>query len=162
MERIVITFTDAGQFRGASVTDFNGQPKPLDIDGLADIFPILNSAALERVEELEAELAEITPGKDSLQSQLDTANARIAELEAWPEVEVIPDVTPLTIITRLVDLGKWPEFEAILSAFPSFVEKSFYAAQTIEASHPLFLAYVEEFKAGLDLTDEEFTALLTP
>jgi flagellar biosynthesis chaperone FliJ len=198
MERIIITFTDAGEFRGASVADFNGQPQPLDIDGLADIFPVLNSAALARVEELEAELSEITPEKESLQSQLETANARgesldsqladtqtqlataqgeasnvpnlqsqletanarIAELEAVPEEPVILGVSKLTIMRRLGD--KWPTLKAALLTLPEIVQDAWLLAQEIRADDELILTYGDTLKGLLDLTDEEFSALLTP
>jgi hypothetical protein len=93
--------------------------------------------------------------------------AQISELQsqlATAQGQETPSggVTPLTLIMRIVEMEKWPIFEATLGTLPSYVEKAFYAAATIEESHPLFLAYGSEFKALLDLTDEEFSALLTP
>ena len=205
MERIVITFTDAGQFRGASVADFNGQPKPLDEAALNALFPDVNASSFSRVTTLEEDLSEMTTAKESattelesatsrvdslesqladtetqladiqtqlataqgeassvpnLQSQLETANARIAELEAVPEEPVIVGVSKLTIMRRLGD--KWPTLKAALSTLPESVQDAWLLAQEIRADDELFLAYKETLKTLLDLTDEEFTALLTP
>jgi len=71
-------------------------------------------------------------------------------------------VTPLVIIERLVAAGKWEIFETVLGNFPSYVEKSFYAATDIKVNHPLFLQYGASFKTPLQMTDSEFDALLTP
>lgn len=198
MERIVITFTDAGQFRGASVADFNGQPKPLDEAALNALFPAVNASSLARVTTLEEELAALTTAKESatteletatargdslesqlaetqtqlataqgeassvptLQAQLDTALARIAELEAVPEEPVIVGVSKLTIMRRLGD--KWPTLKAALSTLPEIVQDAWLLAQEIRADDELFLAYKETLKTLLDLTDDEFNALLTP
>lgn len=198
MERIIITFTQDGTFRGASVTDFSGQPKPLDDAALNAIFPAINASSLSRVTTLEEDLAALTTAKDSatteletataradslesqlaetqtqlataqgeassvptLQAQLDTANSRIAELEAVPEEPVVLGVSKLTIMRRLGD--KWPTLKAALSTLPEIVQDAWLLAQEIRADDELFLAYKETLKTILDLTDEEFTALLTP
>ena len=198
MERIIITFTQDGTFRGASVTDFAGQPKPLDDAALNALFPTVNAASLSRVTTLEEDLAALTTAKESatteletataradslesqlaetqtqlataqgeassvpsLQSQLDAANARIAELEAVPEEPVVLGVSKLTIMRRLGD--KWPTLKAALSTLPEIVQDAWLLAQEIRADDELFLAYKETLKTLLDLTDDEFNALLTP
>ena len=205
MERIVITFTDAGQFRGASVADFNGQPKPLDEAALNALFPDVNASSFSRVTTLEEDLSEMTTAKESattelesatsrvdslesqladtetqladiqtqlataqgeasnvpnLQAQLDTALARIAELEAVPEVEAVGGVTKLTIMRRLGD--KWPTLKAALLTLPEIVQDAWLLAQEIRSDDELILTYGDTLKTLLDLTDEEFTALLTP
>jgi uncharacterized phage infection (PIP) family protein YhgE len=229
MERIVITFTDAGQFRGASVADFNGQPKPLDETALNALFPAVNASSLSRVTTLEEDLSEMTTAKESatteldtatsrvdslesqladtqtqlataqgeassvpnlqaqldtatsrvdslesqlataqgeasnvptLQAQIETALARIAELEAVPEEPVIVGVSKLTIMRRLGD--KWPTLKASLLTLPEIVQDAWLLAQEIRADDELFVAYKDTLQTLLDLTDDEFSALLTP
>jgi uncharacterized phage infection (PIP) family protein YhgE len=236
MERIVITFTDAGQFRGASVADFNGQPKPLDETALNALFPAVNASSLSRVTTLEEDLSAMATAKESatteldtatsrveslesqlsdtqtqlataqgeassvpnlqaqldtatsrveslesqladiqtqlataqgeasnvptLQAQIETALARIAELEAVPEEPVIVGVSKLTIMRRLGD--KWPTLKASLLTLPEIVQDAWLLAQEIRADDELFVAYKDTLQTLLDLTDEEFSALLTP
>jgi len=198
MERIIITFQQDGTFRGASVTDFAGQPKPLDDAALNALFPAVNASSLSRVTTLEEDLAAMTTAKDSatteletatargdslesqltetqtqlataqgeassvpsLESQLDAALARIAELEAVPEEPVVLGVSKLTIMRRLGD--KWPTLKAALSSLPEIVQDAWLLAQEIRADDELFLAYRDTLKTLLDLTDDEFNALLTP
>ena len=113
-----------------------------------------------QVESLTSDRGELTSQVETLTSQLDTANARIAELEAVPEEPVIVGVSKLTIMRRLGD--KWPTLKAALSTLPESVQDAWLLAQEIRADDELFLAYKETLKTLLDLTDEEFTALLTP
>jgi septal ring factor EnvC (AmiA/AmiB activator) len=198
MERIVITFQQDGTFRGASVADFNGQPKPLDEAALNALFPDVNASSFSRVTTLEEDLSAMTTAKESatteletatarvdslesqladtqtqlaaaqgeassvptLQAQIETANARIAELEAVPEEPVIVGVSKLTIMRRLGD--KWPTLKASLLTLPEIVQDAWLLAQEIRADDELILTYGETLKGLLDLTDEEFTALLTP
>jgi hypothetical protein len=116
--------------------------------------------AAARVESLESQLA-TAQGEASnvpnLQSQLDTALARIAELEAVPAVG---GVTKLTIMRRLGE--KWPTLKVALLTLPEIVQDAWLLAQEIRADDELILTYGETLKGLLDLTDEEFTDLLTP
>jgi hypothetical protein len=88
--------------------------------------------------------------------------ADLTEEEIAARIPPVQGVTPLVIIERIVAIGSWETFEAALAAFPSYVEKSFYAATDIKTDHPLFVTYGAQFKTALGLTDEQFTALLTP
>ena len=205
MERIIITFQQDGTFRGASVTDFAGQPKPLDEAALNALFPAVNASSFLRVTTLEEDLSEMTTAKESaateldtatsrvessesqlaeiqtqladtqtqlataqgeassvptLQAQLETANARIAELEAVPEEPVIVGISKLTIMRRLGD--KWPTLKASLLTLPELVQDAWLLAQEIRADDELILSYGDALKTLLDLTDEEFNALLIP
>jgi FtsZ-binding cell division protein ZapB len=76
MERIIITFHKDGSFRGSSVQDFDGQPKPLDEAGLKAVAPSINEAALAEIVRLEAEHAEketaLTKERDDLTAQVET------------------------------------------------------------------------------------------
>ena len=132
-----------------------------------EIIGELNSSLLAQVEPLTTErdtlkgrVETLTGEKESVQSQLETANARIAELEAVPEVEVVGGVSKLTIMRRLGD--KWPTLKAALSSLPELVQDAWLLAQEIRADDELILTYGDTLKGLLDLTDEEFTALLTP
>ena len=132
-----------------------------------EIIGALNSSLLAKVDPLTTErdtlngqVETLTGEKDSLQAQLETANARIAELEAVPEEPVVLGVSKLTIMRRLGD--KWPILKEALSSLPEIVQDAWLLAQEIRADDELFLAYRETLKTLLDLTDEEFTALLTP
>jgi cell division protein FtsB len=69
MERIIITFNKDGSFRGSSVQDFDGQPKPLDEAGLKAVAPSINEAALADIVRLEAEHAK---ERDDLTAQVET------------------------------------------------------------------------------------------
>jgi predicted nucleic acid-binding Zn-ribbon protein len=82
MERIVITFQQDGTFRGASVADFNGQPKPLDEAALNALFPDVNASSFSRVTTLEEDLSEMTTAKESATTELDTATSRVESLES--------------------------------------------------------------------------------
>ena len=116
-----------------------------------------------RVESLESQLSTAQGEASSvpnLQAQLDTANARIAELEAVPEEPVIVGISKLTIMRRLGD--KWPTLKAALLTLPEIVQDAWLLAQEIRADDELILSYGDALKTLLDLTDEEFNALLIP
>jgi hypothetical protein len=132
-----------------------------------EIIGSLNSSLLAQVEPLTTErdtlkgqVETLTGEKESLQSQLETATARIAELEAVPEEPVIVGISKLTIMRRLGD--KWPTLKAALLTLPELVQDAWLLAQEIRADDELFVAYKDTLQTLLDLTDEEFTALLTP
>jgi hypothetical protein len=57
---------------------------------------------------------------------------------------------------------KWPTLKAALSTLPEIVQDAWLLAQEIRADDELFLSYGETMKTLLDLTDEEFNALLIP
>ena len=76
MERIIITFNKDGSFRGSSVQDFDGSPRPLDEAGLKAVAPAINEAALADIVRLESEHAETetahTKERDDLTAQVET------------------------------------------------------------------------------------------
>ena len=57
LERIIITFETTGEFRGASATDFDGQPVHLEPADLAGKVATLNAAAVARLAVVDAEIA---------------------------------------------------------------------------------------------------------
>lgn len=140
MERIVITFHPDGTFRGASLTDFEGLPVPVDQSRLGELVPGINQAAIARVAELESELANAIAGQ--------------------PDDMPVAGVTKLTIKRRLDALGKWETFKAILAQAPESVQDEWTLAQEIRADDPMFIANRESFRTALGMTNAEFDALL--
>jgi hypothetical protein len=159
---------------GAVIREFPNPPEDLDLAAISAILPDLNADAFaqvealtttnedltSQVETLTSERGELTSQVETLTSQLETANARIAELEAVPEEPVVLGVSKLTIMRRLGD--KWPTLKAALLTLPEIVQDAWLLAQEIRADDELFVAYKDTLQTLLDLTDEEFTALLTP
>ena len=143
MERIVLTFHKDGTFRGASLTDFEVLPVPVDQSRLEELVPEINQAAIARVTELEEQIANsIATGGQT--------NDMPAE-----------GVTKLTIKRRLDALGKWETFKAILAQAPEVVQDEWTLAQEIRADDPMFTANRDAFRDALELTEEEFETLLT-
>lgn len=141
MERIVITFHPDGTFRGASLTDFEGLPVPIDQSRLVELVPGINQAAIARVAELESELANAIAGQ--------------------PDDMPVAGVTKLTIKRRLDALGKWEKFKAILAQAPESVQDEWTLAQEIRADDPMFTANRDAFRDALGMTEEEFEGILT-
>lgn len=141
MERIVITFHGDGTFRGASITDFEGLPVPVDQSRLGELVPGINQAAIARVAELESELANAIAGQ--------------------PDDMPVAGVTKLTIKRRLDALGKWEKFKAILAQAPEAVQDEWTLAQEIRADDPMFTANRDAFRDALGMTEEEFEGILT-
>lgn len=144
MERIIITFQKDGTFRGASITDFEGLPVPVDESRLEELVPGINQAAIARVTELAGELAKVMTNG----GQLDDMPAE--------------GVTKLTIKRRLDALGKWETFKTVLAQAPEAVQDEWMLAQEIRSDDPMFIAHADIFKTGLDMTEEEFQNLLNP
>ena len=159
MERIVITFNEDQTFRGASVNDHAGLPQPLDTDALTALFPAVNSAALARVAELETEVEGI-PAKDeeitSLQSQLATANARIAELEAAPES---PESETLATLNAAYKATVPEAMQPAFAPAYAIVRVLVQAGEMDQAK-----AYVESLEVPPELAEAKtgIIALLTP
>ena len=89
--------------------------------------------------------------------------AEATELPRYsPEVESpkIEGVPKLTIKRRLG--AKWATLRAIIATLPEDTQDEWNLAQVIEADDPIFVANAAFLQAALELTEEEFTALLTP
>jgi|DEB0MinimDraft_6_1074348.scaffolds.fasta_scaffold03993_4 Asp-tRNA(Asn)/Glu-tRNA(Gln) amidotransferase C subunit len=143
MERIVITFQKDGTFRGASITDFEGLPVPVDQSRLEELVPGINQTAIARVTELAGELAKVM-----------TNGGQPTDMPA-------KGVTKLTIKRRLDALGKWETFKAILAQAPEAVQDEWTLAQEIRADDPMFTANRDAFRDALGMTEEEFEGILT-
>jgi len=143
MERIVITFQKDGTFRGASITDFEGLPVPVDQSRLEKLVPGINQTAIARVTELAGELAKVM-----------TNGGQPTDMPA-------KGVTKLTIKRRLDALGKWETFKAILAQAPEAVQDEWTLAQEIRADDPMFTANRDAFRDALGMTEEEFEGILT-
>lgn len=80
-----------------------------------------------------------------------------ARIPAPPEIEGVPK---LTIKRRLG--AKWATLRAIIATLPEDTQDEWNLAQVIEADDPIFVANSAFLQAALELTEEEFAALLTP
>lgn len=165
MERIVITFEQDGTLRGSSVTDFAGQPKPLDEAALNALFPAINASSLARVTTLEGDLATITTAKESATTDLEAANARVKALESRiAELEAVPKplgVDQLTIMERLGD-QKAEILEGLISQLPIQARMAWQFSPQIRITHPLIAETKPILMQALSLTEEELIDILTP
>ena len=143
-QRILIVLED-GAFKGASQQDGSQSPQPLSLAELGALLPSVEIAAIAEIDRLKSQHA-----------------AEIAELQGQPRPT--GGVTKLTIKRRLDALGpeKWPTLKAALSTFPESLQDEWTLAQEIRFDDPMFESNAAAFKVLLDLTDEQFTALLTP
>jgi hypothetical protein len=89
--------------------------------------------------------------------------------EGWEPQHAPADDTPepreiskLTIAERLAALGKLPAFIAVLDSNGGILRFMWDSAQNLSTAHPLFNEHAPAIKAALDLTDEQFAALLAP
>jgi hypothetical protein len=71
------------------------------------------------------------------------------------------ELSKLTLRRRLRALGKEATFDAALDLIPN-ARADWDDAQTLRTDDPLFTDAAPAFKSALDLTDEQFTALLAP
>ena len=140
MERIVITFQQDGTFRGASVADFNGQPKPLDEAALNALFPDVNASSFSRVTTLEEDLSEMTTAKESATTELDTATSRVESLESQ-----LSD-TQTQLATAQGEASSVPNLQAQLDTATSRVqslESQLATAQGEASNVPTLQAQIE-------------------
>jgi len=165
VERMERVLDDDGSIIASKVLPAETLAMPLS----KDIIGAVNAGLMEQVATLATERDEAVSAKEAavaelapIQSQLATAQARIAELEAVPES--VGGVTKLIIKRRLDALGpeKWPTLKSALSTFPESLQDEWTLAQEILATDPMFTANADAFKSLLGLTDEQLTALLTP
>ena len=120
-ERIIICFNPDGTFRGASSTDFGGQPVEVAADQLPNIG--IDVASLARVTELElqvagieekdtqiATLTEQISDYESTKAELATARAEFAELAAYKAAME-------ERVTAVLQSGDPAQYEALATEF---------------------------------------------
>jgi chromosome segregation ATPase len=123
MERIVITFQQDGTFRGASVTDFAGQPKPLDEAALNALFPDVNASSFSRVTTLEEDLSAMTTAKESATTELESATSRVDSLESQlADTQTQLADTQTQLATAQGEASNVPTLQAQLDTATSRVE----------------------------------------
>jgi len=130
-----------GVLRGIAAYDTpTASARPLAAEELELFGPEINTAALARITELEAELA------DALARPLapDPAGA----------------ISKLTLKRRLDVLGKWSAFKAFLASLGEAAVDEFNLAAEIRADDPMFQQIAPLAKQSLELSDEEYDALL--
>ena len=140
-KRILIVIND-GTLGGISMTDESGKPQPITVTDLDSIAPEINASLIADIEQLKAD--------------------HKAELEGATGQPSSGGVTKLTIMRRLQALGKWTMFKGLLAQLPEDTQDAWSLAQEIHDDDPMFITYADGIKAGLELTDEQFTALLIP
>jgi hypothetical protein len=147
-KRILIVIED-GTFKGASITTDTGVPTPIDQADLAAVLPDLNAAALAEIERLHASHA-----------------AEIKELQAAHAAALAGShpnsISKLTLKRRLDALGKWAEFKTFLENLGADAVDEFALAAEIRQDDAVFQQLAPMAKAALNLTDEQYVALLTP
>jgi hypothetical protein len=142
-ERIIITFNEDGTFRGAAARDHGGKSIPLDEQSLAGLSGLIETAALAEIDRLTAAHAE-----------------EIAALSG--QSQSTGGISKLTLKRRLDVLGKWASFKAFLAALGEAAVDEFNLAAEIRADDPMFQQIAPLAKQALELTDEQYAALLTP
>jgi hypothetical protein len=114
------------------------EPIPLDLG--EEILGEVNAGLLARIAALEAELA-------------------AAQNPTGPTAS---GISKLTLKRRLDALGKWAAFKAFLASLGETAVDEFNLAAEIRVDDPMFQQIAPLAKQALDLTDEQYTALLTP
>jgi len=84
-----------------------------------------------------------------------------AAAAAAPVVVPARTLSKLTITRRLRELGKEDDFWAILTAQP-VLYREFILAQELRTDDAMFTVQAPQLKAALNLTNDQFNALLAP
>jgi len=140
-ERIIITFNQDGSWRGASSTDFGGQPLPLSLSDLSSVCPDLNTALLATISELEAKLA-----------ASENPNA------VSPE-PVITGISKLAVRRKLRELGYESMLDDFLNA-DNLRLKDWNDAQILSLSDALLVSVIPDFAAISGLSEAQIKDLL--
>lgn len=103
-ERIIITFSPEGTFRGAAKWNHGGQAEPVAAEDLALFGAEVNAGLLARIAELEAEIAELrNPATPATAPVLTTLGDAYAALPAEVQVDFAP---AFAIVRTLVQGGR--------------------------------------------------------
>jgi FtsZ-binding cell division protein ZapB len=110
----------------------------------------------------------VTSERDGLLSQVESLTAQIESMTKAQEVIDLEPIAPqpipaygvskLSIMRRLGD--KWPTLKAALATLPETVQDSWTLALGISADDPLFIEFRPQLIEILEMTEEEFDALL--
>lgn len=149
MQNRILIVLENGQFKGASIATDTGAPAPLDEAALAAVLPELNAAALAEIEQL----------KTAHAIELEKLRAEHAAALAGVHPNAI---SKLTLKRRLNALGKWSDFKAFLEGLGVDAVDEFALAAEIRLDDAVFQQLAPMAKAALNLTDEQYVALLTP
>jgi hypothetical protein len=157
IERLIITLTPEGAFRGASAKQ-HGNPLPLPIteENLAPIAEVLDAAALARVAELESEVATLASEK----------TAALAEVHRLTALVGVPAgaVTQWQFRMALIAAGILPsDITLALSAIEDEAAREtaltdWTHAATIRRDHPLIASLATQLGKTSKEVDAIFAA----
>lgn len=135
-------------FAGHVAVEAGDEIRPITEEDLAALLPGIQVGLLAvkdaRIAELEAEIAQ-------LQAQLAAALAPAAAGGG---------ISKLTLKRRLDQLGKWAAFKAFLAELGEAAVDEFNLAAEIRSDDPMFVQIAPLAKQALDLSDEQYAALL--
>ena len=140
-ERIIITFNEDGSWRGASSTDFKGQPVPLDSTLLSVVAADINTSLLATVDDLTKQIEVLKAGG------------------ATPAVAAPTGISKLKLRRALRDAGVEGLLDAFLAGDP--IRANDWAdAQYLMLDDPFLVAAVPAFVEASGMTTEQVNQLL--
>jgi hypothetical protein len=149
MQNRILIVLDDGAYKGASITTDTGAPAPLDEATLAVVLPDLNAAALAEIDRL----------KTAHAVEIETLRAAHAAAPAGVHPKTI---SKLILKRRLDALGHWQAFKNFLLQIGDDAVDEFNLASEIRMDDPVFQQLAPMAKEALNLTDDQYAALLTP
>lgn len=81
----------------------------------------------------------------------------------WEIIELPPVVytfSKLSLMRRLDSIGKWEMFKELLMQLPEIVKDTWDLASEIRSDDPIFTAYSDAIKLGLNLSEEEYNTII--
>lgn len=122
----------------------------------------LQSSHAAKIAEIELQHKEHMTALEAAQTAkiAEITEQHAAALSAFSNQPTSADISKLTLMHRLNALGKWSAFKSLLTQLPEIVQDSWYLAQSISPSDPLFVEAAPIIKANLGLTDEQYAALI--
>ena len=137
------------------------------ITGVAAPWVSLDLVEHERPENYDSETHRIERINDEIDLDDGTLTRGWRLVALTPEeiaarVPEVGGVTKLTLMRRLDDLGKWDTFKALITQLPPIAQDAWNLAQEVKSNDPILVQYGATIQAALQLTDEEYSTLLTP